>query len=367
MDYFLHLKTAHNGSKNLKSIKVRDGITSVGSLPTADFFLEDVEKEQFVLICQNNLVVLHNQALGTTLNSEIIPAGSKKKIEINDEISLKEYVFVLSDEKEAILSSPQLFDINNETFNDSKINSGEAEPPKNSNLNRKFADILESLKEDDDLFFLEFCNDDYGNNKVVLSGEKLMLGWNKKGEIITSDENDIGIELVLFRKDWSGIVAYPQSPKIVWVNGEQLIVPRRLSNNDVLTFSIGNGSFEIKESKVIFSEPESLIAISSFLPKELPLPINFQNGDQPNSYMDISIAPNLESSIPFLTNKDKGGIKSNEKSIISERTLLSRNTGKDIKVEKRHSNIRKKEVIVMFLATLIASIAIFLVLHFMNL
>ncbi len=246
MSFFLHLKQSASVTGE-KVFQLGDGITSAGSLKSADIWLEKTAAQQFELVRQNGSVILQNQAEGTILNGEILPKDARQKLEINDEIFFGDYTFVFNQDK--IITD----------FNGLSLKKKRFPPAHNTIIA-----VQSKAQPKNETAYLEIDNKGLGIKKLELSAENISLGWSKKGEIITANQADIETELVWLKKDWSGIIAYPQMSKTVWINGQRLKSPQKLANQDVLTFSIKKGLPESKGIKVAFVEPPPSVSVSSF-------------------------------------------------------------------------------------------------------
>ena len=91
--------------------------------------------------------------------------------------------------------------------------------------------------------------------------------------VISAEANEIAVLRAKIRKDWSGVVVYPQKKGDVWLNDETISEPSRLKNDDKIFLLSKEGAKLALETVIKFHEPTALLILDSILPKELPPPV----------------------------------------------------------------------------------------------
>jgi pSer/pThr/pTyr-binding forkhead associated (FHA) protein len=275
-------KTESNGTVSVKEIILNDEFSTIGNVDSSTLFLDDVQisNEQAVILVEENRAILINRADGTYFNETSIPKETRCEITNGDEIQFgnhtvsflnvnykpKNSIFIPATNGNAVVSEFSAEVPENQTVV-SEINSGESgHSPKPT---KSFADILSSIRKEEDRFYFQLKN---GNNdkKLAIEKDEIILGWDLTGKILSDDPNVVVMPRAVIKKDWSGVMAYPQGKDFVWVNGEAIASASRLHDGDKLTFLSSFSSAPQNDTSIVFCEPAALVEINSILPQELP-------------------------------------------------------------------------------------------------
>ena len=250
-----------------------NGIITVGNDTSATVELKDdsIAPEQFVIVCEDDSMTLLCRVDGTAVNGEILPQGALHNLQFGDEITVNAYTLTADSgetnghsKTEKAEAAPVL------TENQEPVTSAPAPPEK---FERSLSDVLENLRSEEKFYFL-IKEPSSENRRVYVENEEMWLGWSALGEcVISAEPSEIDIPRAQIRKDWSGVVLYPQKNGNVWVNEETLSEPHRLKNDDkIFVLSKEGGKLNL-ETVIKFHEPTALLILDSILPKELPPPI----------------------------------------------------------------------------------------------
>lgn len=138
---------------------------------------------------------------------------------------------------------------------------------------RNFAAILDSLRTEEDRFYLLFEGGSQTGNRVTIETAEMSIGWDATGQNISVEAAEIVAARAVLRKDWSGVVIEARSAGMVSVNGEPLEAARRLRNGDRLMLVPTSATTAQNQSFLIFHEPASLVVLDTMLPQKLPPPV----------------------------------------------------------------------------------------------
>lgn len=331
-----------------------NGIITVGSEPSSTLTLsgEQVAVEQFVIICEDEQMLLLCRVDGTIINNESLPQGFLHNLQIGDEIVVGDYKISVEDtsaEKDQILSNE------NETVAEpaEKTNKANQNVPRDTGslinplaTNQKsLKDILEGLRAEEKFYFL-IQNGSGEDRRFYVETEEMWLGWNAEGKCVLSVETeDIASARAQIRKDWSGVVMYPLQTGNVWINNQPLNEPHRLKNDDRLSLMSLENRKPCLKTIVKFHEPTALLVLDSILPKELPPPISFEEQRKSN------LENNTESQNIGSAEIQKTGTNLSIAPITSVKKLI-------------FGYFTFLEIVIMAIGTLITAAMIFLVLEF---
>ncbi len=250
-----------------------NGIITVGNDTSATVELKDdsIAPEQFVIVCEDDSMTLLCRVDGTAVNGEILPQGALHNLQFGDEITVNAYTLTAeSGETNGHLKTkkpeipPQSVEI---------PVPFETAPAPTEKFERSLSDVLENLRSEEKFYFL-IKEPNSENRRIYVENEEMWLGWTSLGEcLISAEENEVKIPRAQIRKDWSGVVLYPQKNGNVWVNDETLSEPHRLKNDDKIFLLAKEGGKLNLETVIKFHEPTALLILDSILPKELPPPI----------------------------------------------------------------------------------------------
>lgn len=277
-----------------------DGVLiSVGSDPAATLSLRGAEiaPEQAVIINEDGQLLLINRADGTTLNDESLPREARRPLTHGDRLGVGNYVIILVTDEAPAASGTGTRQGNlseSLTLNtDAPAQSAQAEtnlapanlaatqsvqPPPNGNERapRNFAAILDTLRTEEDSFYLLIEGGPDDGQRVRLESLEMPLGWEETGQRIAFDAEKVLAARAVLRKDWTGVVVQASGVGLVAVNGEPVEAPRQLRNGDRLTLVPTVNTPAQNQAILIFHEPASLIALDSLLPQKLPPPVALQ-------------------------------------------------------------------------------------------
>lgn len=323
-----------------------NGIITVGSEPSSTITLsgEQVAVEQFVIVCEDERMLLLCRVDGTVVNGESLPQGFLHNLQIGDEIVIGDYRISVEDtitEENKILPNNEVSEFAN---NITPKNTGSLLNPTENNQ-KSLKDILEGLRAEEKFYFL-IQNGSGEDRRVYVETEEMWLGWNTEGKCVLSVETEnIASARAQVRKDWSGVVMYPLQTGNIWLNNQPLNEPHRLKNDDRLSLMSLENRKPCLKTTVKFHEPTALLVLDSILPKELPPPISFEEQRKSN------LENNIESQNVGASQIQKTGTNLSIAPITSVKKLI-------------FGYFTFLEIIIMAIGTLITAAMIFLVLEF---
>jgi pSer/pThr/pTyr-binding forkhead associated (FHA) protein len=280
------LKKTSSGSATDEYIiaeHIFDGsLFTIGSDAASTIVLPEAAAEQAVVIQEKDHLTLFNRSDGTALNSRELRRESMEPLAHGDEIKIGGYVIKLfaagyavengnsraavanaaakdiftTSEDIAVAHLPEI-QRENKTFEKNK-----PELPSKKNA-RNFADILNTLRTEEDSFYFIVENGRQEERRIPLEHAEMPLGLDAKGEISGQVEKISSLYAIL-RKDWSGIVIETQRGGAVFVNDEAVTTTRRLRNGDRVSFN----TLRQNDKTLPFlrlHEPSSLVALESLL------------------------------------------------------------------------------------------------------
>jgi pSer/pThr/pTyr-binding forkhead associated (FHA) protein len=346
-------KTELSGAVSVKEIVLNGEFSTIGNDENSTLFLDDskISNEQAVILIEENRTILINRADGTFFNESLITKETRCEVTNGDEIQLGDYtvsflnvnykpknsIFIPANTTQTATvdlpvaeSSPL---IEEEVVHNNGTNGNGLKPTKS------FADILSSIRKEEDRFYFQLKS---GSNdqKLPIEKDEIILGWDLTGKILSDDPNVVVMPRAVIKKDWSGVMAYPQGKDFVWVNGEIIASPSRLHDGDKLTFLSSFSSAPQNDTSIVFCEPAALVEINSILPQELP-----------------SVAPNRT---------DLNDFKPIESETISDVSVNQKVVEKKIKTNKRKwfGYFSFGEIFLMILVTLAVGVLVFLMLEY---
>ncbi|MET0753983.1 MAG: FHA domain-containing protein [Pyrinomonadaceae bacterium] len=257
-----------------------ENLFTIGSDAANHLVLAESAAEQAVVVREDEFLTLINRAEGTALNGKPLRREAFQPLDDGDRIEIGTYtIFVFDSEAEkpedflsagdmpVVAEIPKPFEplllseelSGNETAAVMDTNMQEPVAPAKSESSRNFAAILDTLRTEEDSFY--FVVEDEAQKetrRIPLELTEMPIGADQRGKISVKIK-EISIVFAVARKDWSGILLESNKPNTVFVNGEAVIAPRRLRNDDHVSFSA-----PIKETLVLH-EPSSLVALESLL------------------------------------------------------------------------------------------------------
>lgn len=269
-----------------------NGIITVGNDASATIELKDekIAPEQFVIVCEDGAMTLLARVDGTRINGENLPQGALHNLQFGDEIKVNG--FTLTPEAEETNGHQKA---KFEPAAAENQPNADAVPPVEKN-ERSLSDVLENLRSEEKFYFL-IREADGENRRVYVEGETMWLGWTRAGECaLSAREEELEAPRAQIRKDWSGVVVYPQKKGDIWLNEETLTEPRRLKNDDKI-FLVSKDTAKLNlETVVKFHEPTALLILDSILPKELPPPVSLDEAKTAASPTETDEAELIHSS-----------------------------------------------------------------------
>jgi pSer/pThr/pTyr-binding forkhead associated (FHA) protein len=341
-------KSELNGVVSVREIILDNEFSTIGNSENATLFLDDtqISNEQAVVVIEETGAILINRSEGTFFNEAEISKETRCELQNGDELQFGSHTVSFLNTnykpKNSILIPANS---NNSSFEPETADEAEvAEVSQNGNgsdlkSTKSFADILSSIRKEEDRFYFQLQNN--GNQeKIPIEKEEITLGWDLTGRILSEDPNVVVMPRAIIRKDWSGVMVYPQGKDFVWVNGTTVSTATRLHDGDKLTFLASFSSAPQNDTSLVFCEPAALVEINSILPQELP-----------------SVAPNRTD----LTEE----AESNE---VAETDIKTQKVAeKQVKTKKKKwfGYFTFGEVFIMFIGTLIVAGLVYLILEYL--
>lgn len=324
-----------------------NGIITVGSEILSTIVLSGalIAPEQFVIVCENNQMMLLCRVEGTSVNGVALAQGALHNLQYKDVIAVGDYTFLIEDAERTaeILTANSINEKSEET---------EAAKPEQSSLpfaaktqtgktRKGLKNILEDLRAEEKFFFgIEIADGE--ESRVYIENEQLWLVWTNEC-VPVFEAAETARARAQIRKDWSGVVLHPLQAKSIWINNTPLTEPKRLKDGDRLSLLGKEGAKPCPATKVRFHEPTALLVLDSILPKELPLPISLDKQKKNEANGNNKDGANAESSI--------SGKTSSSVSARSKKNLIL-------------GYFTFTELIIMTIGTLVTAVVIFLILEF---
>ncbi len=275
------LKKTSSGSATDEYIiaeHIFDGsLFTIGSDAASTIVLPEAAAEQAVVIQEKEHLTLFNRSDGTALNNRKLRRESMEPLANGDEITIGGYVIKLFAAGYAVENGNSRAAVANTAAKDIFTTSediavahlpeiqrekNKSELPTKKNA-RNFADILNTLRTEEDSFYFIVENGRQEEKRIPLEHAEMPLGLDAKGEISGKVEKISSLYAIL-RKDWSGIAIETQRGGAVFVNDETVTTTRRLRNGDRVSFN----TLRQNDKTLPFlrlHEPSSLVALESLL------------------------------------------------------------------------------------------------------
>ena len=251
---------------------------TIGSDAASTIVLPEAAAEQAVVIQEKDHLTLFNRSDGTALNNRKLRRESMEPLANGDEIKIGSYVIKLFAAGYAVENVNSRAAVANAVPKDifttsediavahlpeiQRENKNKPELPAKKNA-RNFADILNTLRTEEDSFYFIVENGKQEERRIPLEQAEMPLGLDAKGEI-SGKVGQINALYAILRKDWSGIVIETQRGGAVFVNDEVVATTRRLRNGDRVSFN----TLRQNDKTLPFlrlHEPSSLVALESLL------------------------------------------------------------------------------------------------------
>ncbi len=261
-----------------------NGIISVGSDASSTIRLENgsVAPEQFVVACDGGRLTLLARAEGTSINGEVLPAGSLRDIHPGDIVSAGDYAFTNESEEKASALLTEASRLAPDGAPEIPI-PDQTLPREDRPLTLEggLSEVLSNLRAEE-RFYFQIENGTGDPQRVYVEKEEMWLGWTSKGKCVLSvDTTDIAIPRAQIRKDWSGVVLHPLQARAIWLDNQFLAGPHRLKNDDLFSLLVSDGKRIAPDLRIRFHEPTALLVLNSILPKELPPPVSLRKIEEP--------------------------------------------------------------------------------------
>ena len=252
-----------------KTLEFDDLLVTFGNNQTATVPLADarIAPEQGVIINEYEIPVFFNQAKGTILNGKELAQGVRHELSHGDELQFGFYRIAVS-LGNAQKGGGENFDLIDAEFelNGNRQNNLEAEETV-PDL-RSFADILTSLRKEEDQFYFQVVEAEQNKARLPIERDEMTLGWSASN-IFTDEKESVALAAAVVRKDWSGVTIYPQGNEPILINGQLLEAGRRLLNGERIIFTRRLSSVTTEETTLVFCEPAALVELNSILPQQL--------------------------------------------------------------------------------------------------
>lgn len=339
----------------LDELLLADALISIGSDAAATLFLRGAEiaPEQAVIINEDGRLLLINRADGTTLNDQPMPREARRPLGHGDRLGIGDYIIILltAEAPAASETRTRQGDRSNSLMQgtdaapQAEANAAttqNATPPPNGNERppRNFAAILDTLRTEEDSFYLLVEGGPDDGRRVRLESLEMPLGWEETGQRIAFEAGKVLATRAVLRKDWTGVVVQSSGVGLVAVNGEPVEAARQLRNGDRLTLVPTVNTAAQNQAILIFHEPASLIALDSLLPQKLPPPVALQPVAPDASLVAQAVAGAAASDASSGSPADQGATR------------------------KYFGYFTRGEILLMIIGTLFTAAIIFLVLEF---
>lgn len=266
-------QTSATGNSLTTEFPFNGSLFTVGSDAANDLIAPGSAAEQFVIVPEEEHLMLINNAEGTTINNQTLRREALHPLATGDEIRFAGYILTVVDDEPNVpaaipsedfeqLPNPNIYatvrDVS-EVLGDEKSKFEELlAKPSAPPAPRNFADVLDALRTEEDSFYFVVKNGADEVGRIMLSEAETPIGINAKSELVFTNEQ-IATLYGLARKDWSGILIESQKRNAIFVNDETIETTRRLRNDDRLSFTLPS------KISLALHEPSSLVALESLL------------------------------------------------------------------------------------------------------
>jgi pSer/pThr/pTyr-binding forkhead associated (FHA) protein len=246
------LRHQNNTSDNniLQTKNFDTSMVTIGSDPSSTLIIEGIAIEQACLIEENGETILINHEDGTLLNNRALSKGGRYPIKIGDTLTIADYIIDLVSNEESL---PE-------------------ETKSNGQTNRRFTEILESLRTDEDNYHFVIRGTILPKKRIPILSSEMTIGFDESIEDISFNVDKNSKILAKVDKSWNGIFITPEEEAIIKINGKPIEFTTRLNDGDTLSFK--SKLFRNKGYELIFHEPTLVIALDSLFPQGLPEPVN---------------------------------------------------------------------------------------------
>lgn len=272
-----------------ETFTLEDLLISIGSGNQATLRLvgAKIAAEQAVIVNEDKRPLFINQAKGTVLNGQELEQGFPHEITTGDQVRIGSYHLTIElngkylpekteDSLKGNLSEEKSFGGNGQTqvpnFDENLFAENDLTPPTTKLEAGTFADILSSLRKDEDQFYFQLIEQNNAKRRILVESDETVLGWNSVNNFFATDKETALDEPQAFvRKDWNGVTIYPNGNQAILINDALLEAGCRLKNNDKLVFSYlsPTASGSVQTVTLVFCEPAALVELNAILPQQL--------------------------------------------------------------------------------------------------
>lgn len=270
-----------------QTFALEDLLISIGSSNEATLRLvgDKIALEQAVIVNENQQPLLINQAKGTILNDLEIEQGFPHQLKSGDQVRIGFYHLTIElnghlgaakpastyDENRLLEDASSADEQNylspdfeeNQLFQAADATADKAEAG-------SFADILSSLRKDEDQFYFQLIESDGARRRILVESDEIKLGWDTVNNFFSTDkETTLDKTQAIVRKDWNGVTIYPNGDEAILINDLLLETGARLRNNDKLIFSRPLSDIKAQAITLVFCEPAALVELNAILPQQL--------------------------------------------------------------------------------------------------
>lgn len=243
-------------------------IFTIGSDAANNLILTEAAPEQLVVMREDGRLTLINSHEGTALNDRMLKREAIEPLRDGDDIQIGAYTISVVDgegdqtnpsaAQTAFLPAENADDLNRENSRAPLPKSVDSVMEPESKTPRNFAEVLDTLRTEEDSFYFIRQSADGEVRHIPLEDAETPIGETAAGDI-AFNINQISAVFAVARKDWSGILLESQRRSSVFVNDEPVETSRRLKNDDLVSFA-GRTTLSLR-----LHEPSSLVALESLL------------------------------------------------------------------------------------------------------
>lgn len=248
-----------------KTLTLEDLLITIGSGAAATVQLADAQiaPEQGVIVNENGHPLFINRSKGTILNGEEIEQGIQQELKNGDRLVIGSYNLIVEFESGHTSLQPEKNGVGAGQNGHALAAAGNSEVS-------SFADILSSLRQEEDQYYFQVNEADGAKRRLLIEADEIVLGWNDEEKLFTSNkELTVDQPQATVRKDWSGVTIYPNGEEAILLNNALLEAGTRLKNGDKLMFSRRLIDVGAQSLEIVFCEPAALIELNAILPQEL--------------------------------------------------------------------------------------------------
>ena len=259
-------------------------IITIGRVGGALLRLDDplVAPEQAIILNEDGYLLIINRATGTLLNGEPLTYEARRPLAHGDRLDIGRYLISIS--LEADTQTSTTIKLRQPETAASQMSPDAEKPFSNafpdevgeaSELGARagsFADILNSLRTEEDCFYFELVSVTRGHERVVIGDAEMLIGWDETRQEVSCDTASVHTPCAYVRKDWSGVAVQPYAPGTLEINGEMVETLQRLHDGDSLRLFPTTVAAGSQQNFLVFHDPAILVVLNSLLTHQLPDP-----------------------------------------------------------------------------------------------